>query len=224
MVRTRPNDRTATRPARPLRPQLRLGLPAAAAGVLVVGGFWLLARLVDEPFRLFSKEPVESLGGRAYVGWMASLGSAVWLVGAVAGVLAGAVLLRAGRRAPGRFLLELGAYTVALVADDLFLLHESVYPAVGLPEEAVALAYGLVVLVLLHRHLPQVRAHDGLLLLLAVGLWVASIGFDVLQETWGVHLHLLEDGSKLVGLVLWSTFLVAAAARELQAGLAAPGR
>lgn len=217
-------DQDLTRHARPLRPQVRLGLLAAAAGVATVAAFAVLAAVVDEPFRLFSKEAVESLGGRAYVGWMANLGSAVWLVGAVAGVLAGAVLLKAGRRGPGRFLLEFGAYTTVLVADDLFLLHESVYPSVGIPEEAVYLAYGLTALFLLHRHLPLVRAHDGLLFVLAVGLWVGSVAFDVVQETWGVHLHVLEDGSKLVGLVLWSTFLVAAAVRELTASVQQPVR
>lgn len=205
------------RAGRSLGQQVRLASLSAGAGTLLVLGFVLLAAVVDEPFKLLSKEPAESLGGAAYVGWMAHLGSVIWLTGAVSGVLAGWALLRGGSPEPARFLLAFGAFTALLAADDLFLLHESVYPALGVPEEGVYAAYAGLVAVLLWRCRAQLLGHDGLLVLLALGLWALSVGSDLLPSDWSARVHLVEDGTKLIGATLWTTFVTAAALRELAA-------
>jgi len=201
----------------PLRRQAARAALAAAAAGLVLGGFVVLGELVDRPFRYFSKEPVETLGGPGYVGWLAHLGSVVWLAGGASALLAGAVLRLERRRGAG-FLLAAGALTAALVADDLFLLHETVYPALGVPEEVVYATYGVLLVTVAARWRHDVGRHDAALLALALALWAASVGADVVQETRGAlpHHHLLEDGLKLVGTALWTTFLVAAAGRDLR--------
>lgn len=202
--------------SRPGRQTLRRAGAAVAAGVGVVLAFVALAAVTGEPFMLFSKEPAESVGARPYIGWLAHLGAAVWLASASAALLAGAVLRRLGRTQVGAFLLAFGAYTAVLTIDDLFLVHESVNSR-GFPEEILYLSYGATAVLLILRFHREVARNDGVLLLLALGLWATSVGFDVVQETWSIHLHVLEDGSKVVGVVVWAVWLVGAAYRELLA-------
>lgn len=183
------------------------GAVAVAAAVAVIGAFAAGAAVLGEPFSVFSKEPAETFPGMRYAGSFANLVSVVWLTGAVAAVVGGTALCRSGRAATGRFLLVGGLLVGVLVADDLFLLHESVYPKIGIPEEAVYLAYGVGTAAFgwfYRRHLGR----ELLLLVAAVGFWVVSVASDVVQEMgWGQS-YIVEDGSKAVGVVLWTVMLV----------------
>lgn len=207
------------------------GLPAAAtwsprrqvvlAGavllvvVVVLAVFAGLSAFSGYEFRYFSKEPAESLSGEAYVGWLAHLTVLTWAGAAATSLFAGFLLRVGGSAASATFLLALGSFTALLVLDDFFLLHESVYPRLGVPEEGVYITYGVLVLVLARRFTARLRGHAVLLAVVAPLFWGTSVGFDFVQETWGVSLHLLEDGAKTVGVAMWSVFLVDAAAHEV---------
>lgn len=47
-----------------------------------------------------------------------------------------------------------------------------------------------------------------LLLVMAVGFWITSVASDFLQEIGVGQSYIVEDGSKAVGVVLWTVMLV----------------
>lgn len=199
-----------------VRTQVRLVGSIVLAAFCVIGGFALLAELTGHRFRYFSKEPAETLGADLYVGWFAHFTSVVWLAAAATAVFAGVLLNRSGDTRHGSFLLAGGVLSTLLGADDLFQLHEFVYPKIGIPQEAVYLAYAVLLVAFVWRFRPEIMAHDWLMLVLTAAFWAMSTFSDVMQHRWGIP-HLVEDGAKLTGVALWTTFLVRAASRHLLA-------
>ena len=132
------------------------------------------------------------------------------------------VLLRSGRGRPAGFLLAAGGYTLLLAMDDLFLLHEAFYPALGLRQEVMYVTYGALLAALAWHFPKEVVRHGALTFVLALAFWGASVGIDVAPSIFGTDVHLLEDGAKVIGITLWASFLVGAAVTELLQALRPP--
>ena len=202
----------------------RMKSQVAVAGLVLVlvvalmGAVGILAAVLDEEYRLFTKEPIETFGARPYVGVVAHVTVLIWAAGATCAALAALLLRRLHVSLPmAGFLAGAAAISALLLADDFFLAHELIYPHAGIPEEAVYLFYAAAFATLIWRFREEVRRAGALLPLLAAACWALSIGFDMLQEWGGVHLHVLEDGAKLLGTALWCTFLARTAWSELLA-------
>lgn len=58
----------------------------------------------------------------------------VWAAAATTALLGHYLLRRVGHVEPVRLLLVAGMITVAIMLDDLFLLHDAVYREVGIPQ------------------------------------------------------------------------------------------
>ena len=134
--------------------------------------------------------------GEFYVGAGSTMTIVVW--GASAALCAFvAWLWRDGQ------LAALGALTAVMCADDALQLHETVGPAVGVPELALPAAYGLGVLVVLGRYLRAGAHGPSAAVLVAVVLLGASVGVDLLDElllhSSGGWVIVAEDGAKLLG-------------------------
>ena len=127
------------------------------------------------------------------------------------------VALSTGAAAFGRLLLHgtagleprllgwIAVLSLALVLDDLLLLHEAATfgPSAG---ALFAAAYGLAFLRFVVRFRDAiVHDLDVGLLLLAVGSLAVSVVTDVVVAPTQASV-LLEDGAKLLGLVAWSAF------------------
>ncbi len=148
----------------------------------------------------FTREPVSALtvGGAtcngpscSYVGVVSNLGVLLWCAAAAACFLAAA--LTSGRRSP---LLYAGLLTTALLADDLFLLHEGVY-ALVIEERIVFGLYALALVGFVVAFRRFLRETTPSLFAAACALFAVSL---VVDERWAGN-HLLEDGSKFLGIV-----------------------
>ena len=193
--------------------------------LLVVGSAWAAAAVVllvasaagmvlDRPFNDFSRDPVTVLEGPAYIGFVSSLGAVGWAIGCGA-CLVGALTLS------GRVRLALlcgGLLTAILMADDLLLVHEAYIEFVGLPMVAAPIIYAGLTIAYLVVFREFLRRHGLWILLVACALFAVSAGLDVTMDEDAPFL--IEDGSKLFGIVTWSGFFVLATVRELQTGLA----
>jgi hypothetical protein len=101
--------------------------------------------------------------------------------------------------------------SLAVMADDLFLLHERIYPRLLIHEEVVDLAYfvGIVTLLVVFRDF--VRRNGIVFIPLALLLLGVSQFVDEISNDW----DWLEDTLKWLGIVTWVTFFFRAAAHEL---------
>lgn len=193
--------------------------------LLVVGSAWAAAAIVllvasaagmvlDRPFNDFSRDPVTVLEGPAYIGFVSSLGAVAWAVGCGA-CLVGALALS------GRVRLALacgGLLTAILMADDLLLVHEAYIEFVGLPMVAAPLIYAGLSIAFLVVFREFLRRHGLWILLVACALFAASAAIDFALDEDAPFI--VEDGSKLFGIVTWSGFFVLATVQEIQAGFA----
>jgi hypothetical protein len=156
-------------------------------------------------------------GAPPYYGLVSSLGILMWGAAATLCLFAAAGLpARSGTRA---FWIYAGILSLALTADDLFLLHEILFPSyLGVPEPAVYVLYGALAagfLVLFRR---TILRTEFVLLALALGWFALSLVVD----RWG-HLFLargfwlVEDGFKLLGIVSWLLYFARTAYRDVRA-------
>jgi hypothetical protein len=189
-----------------------------AVTVAVVAAFVVLAGLLDVRFDEFSRDPASVANGSFHAGYLSQLVVLGWNLAAAVALFSAAVLHRAGHAAGTRLLAAGGVTTAAMALDDLFLLHDAVYPAVGIPEWLVYLLYGLAIGAFTACF--RGRLGPGVLLVGgAVLMWGASAVIDLTAGDGGAS-FVLEDGTKAVGVALWSVMLVRQSSTEL--GVLAP--
>lgn len=114
---------------------------------------------------------------------------------------------------PAAFPLAAGALIAMLALDDLYLLHEFVWPHLGVPQPAVLAIYGSISGAYLLFFRDRLRAGRASLLAIALVAFGVSIGVDLV---WASPDVLLEDGAKFVGIVAWAVFHTDAMLRLLE--------
>jgi hypothetical protein len=204
-------------------PRLALVLATVwSASGLVLAAVAAAASVTGRPVADFTREPVAALeettcagADCAYIGFLSNAGLLVWAGTAAVSLLAGFLSRNPqsdrGLAAP---FLAFGLLTTVLASDDAFQIHELVAPAlIDRGESLLIGAYALVLAGLLVRYRSFVLRTDFGLLLVSGALFLVSAALD----HWLPGLHLLEDGSKFVGIATWATWLVGTAIAVLRA-------
>jgi hypothetical protein len=192
--------------------------PAVTLGgayVLTAGLLMVVAAagaVLDRPIGDLTRDPAAVLDGPAYIGFVSNVGIVVWTLGASACLLAALVL-----EGPIRWPFVWGGLLTAwLLADDLFLLHESYFIQVHLPEQAAPVIYTAAIVAYGYVFRDFLRRHGLWLLPTAFVLFAISGALDVTLDADSPFL--IEDGAKLFGIVTWTVFFTLAAVRELRTG------
>jgi hypothetical protein len=137
---------------------------------------------------------VAVLRGPVHIGCVSHAG--IFFSAAAAACFFAARVLR--ERAPAsemrRFLRVAGSLTLMLGLDDMFLLHERVFPALGGPEPVVYAAYIAFVLYFRLRFRALILQTEYVLLGMALTFFAISVGLDVLDPT-AIDPYLWEDGA-----------------------------
>jgi hypothetical protein len=190
---------TAASQWRALLPLLLIlfGLYTAATMALVA-----LSAATGTPLALLTRDVAATLGAKFYIGLLSSIGALLWCAAATT-CFAGAAVLR---RFPGErerecaaFLLGSGALLTALGLDDFFMLHEVVYPRLGLREGVLVVFYALGLLALTLRYRAVLLGSDILLWVIGCLLFVAS----VLVDGFVSDATAFEDIPKVAGVCTW---------------------
>lgn len=195
--------------------------------VLVVSSLCLATALIagsihEVPPSIFYRDPVAVLEGAFAIGWFSHFGAVVWIT-------AGTVLLFAASLVDGherRSLGLLGALTVLLGADDLFLLHDGLFAMLGVPSLLVSLLYGGLMATWLGLSRRSVRDSRWPLLAAGTGLLAASVFVDLLHDAAPASteaVYLLEDVAKLAGILFWSLYGLDLARTRVLRGLRRAG-
>lgn len=140
-----------------------------------------------------------------YTGLVSTLGMILWTASATLTCFAAARSWKEAK-APFRpaFLAAFSILTLALLADDLWMLHERVLSRVfAFPEIFLLAVYALSFLLLCAFFLNEVLRSDYLLLLAALLCFALSLSADALP----LHrAQLLEDCAKFTGIVHWAGY------------------
>lgn len=176
---------------------LKISLAVALLHGLVVA----VGAKKDISAEVFTRDPVQVLGGAFYTGFLSNLGILLWCA-AAALCFFGFVLLRKGPFS--RFFLAAGLLGALLMLDDLFLLHEVFFPHyMHLPEKAVYAGYLVAVVFFVLRFWRLILFETGFPLLgFAFFSFALSMLADI-REGYSEWDYLLEDGFKFLGIAGW---------------------
>ena len=170
---------------------------AVLFGGLAIAMVVLAASILGESTDVFTREPQQVLDGSFYVGSFSNLGGVFWF--AAAAILSFAATLKTS----GRGALVLAALlTWAMGVDDIFMLHDRVYPKLFLNETLVTALYFIVVIVIVIRFYRQLSLATLVGIAVTVFFWGLSGTSDRFFNNIGGQL--LEDGSKFMGIVVWA--------------------
>ena len=179
-----------------------------AAAALIIGCTLLIHAVTDVPMSVLTRDPVATFEAPPYVGLLSKATMLIWTAAATI-CLFTATMTRSGQANRG-FLMFAGLFTVTLLLDDLYMVHEVLAPDyLGMPEKAVYLVYAVAASFLLIRYRDVIRATDFRLLVLAFFFLGASVGIDVLDSRGWFPIdnpYLLEDGAKITGVIFWLAY------------------
>jgi hypothetical protein len=181
-------------------------VPPALLNAVIILQPWFSQRLIYiDP--LLAAEIAEKCCSRSF-GFASNLGVLYWAAAAACCALAAAVLRHGPTsRAKVRMLVSAALFTGFLCIDDLFMLHESVFPRLGLPQLVTFGSYGLIALAYLVVNWRLIRDEELPLFLASVGFLAFSVAVDLHGHNGGqLWLLILEEGSKLMGVAGWCTY------------------
>ena len=183
---------------------LRWTLAALVGAVgLIFAVLFALGAATGTPMALLTRDMAATTGAKFYIGALSNLGALLWSAAASVSLFGAMALAgRPGQRDRAGFLLGAGVLLAALGADDFFMLHEVVYPKLGLDEEWLVLGYGGGLMALLWRYRLVVLDSQVLLVTLGALLFVAS----VLVDGFVRDATALEDLFKFAGLCFWLVY------------------
>ena len=233
-------------PKRSMGPFIREGLAASRRYVRQTPGtvyaMALLAPVLAMAAALWAglaptemlRDPIMVAGGEQsefYLGLFSNLGVVLWTAAAAICLFAASELSGAPNRQARQFLLYAGLFTLLLMLDDLFMLHEN------FGDDIIYVFYGMGLLYYMIRYFRLILRLDAVLFALTIPLFGNAVLLDVapwrLLPGQGIevpeaiasspierdelrHLgrelrYLLEDGFKSIGICCWAAFHIRAA-------------
>ena len=201
------------RHARPLREKVRVAVPLVIAWGVGLAVMATVAGQSQDRAGQLLMDPSFTLGTRWYTGLVSNLGILAWTVGGAA-AFAGAWWCRlGGRHRASKFLVGGGAVGVLLLVDDLFQFHSVLLPSeLNAPKFVGEGILGLAMAWWVLTHVREIRrTHLHLLLAAGAGLFLSFVVDAVYAPLPGQGWNIIEDGSKFLGILAWSTYFVVTA-------------
>jgi hypothetical protein len=183
---------------------LWLYLPAGLALLAVFAA----SRITGLPVAMYTRDPADITHTSPFLGVLSNLDILLWCATAAVCLFAFLVIRQdPGRRKVALFLLLGGLLTILLLLDDLFLLHERVFPRyLHWRQRYPYYAYFSLTVAYLVAFRKIILKGDFWMLAAAFVFFALSIAVDAftgpLSESFP-SFHLFEDGFKLFGLASW---------------------
>ncbi|MBN2350700.1 MAG: hypothetical protein JXJ22_17820 [Bacteroidales bacterium] len=138
-----------------------------------------------------------------YNGFLSQVGLFLWAATAAITLFYAYILSKQATARKLRIFLGFsGAITLMLGFDDAFLLHEEFFPGMGIPEKLVIFSYLLIIIFYLISFRTTILNSEFILLAIAFLFFGISVIIDK-PGTTGFQFILIEDGSKLTGILFW---------------------
>lgn len=188
-----------------------------AITAVLLGGILVLHFWKGIPIANLTRDPNAISGYPAYTGLLSQFGIFFWAACPALCLFSATVLARRGKQPRlRRFLLISALLTLLLALDELFMLHETVLPHLGIPERVVLGSYLLFFGLYFARYFRLIWRTEFLPLLMALFFFGVSLLIDQRPLT-NPNLHyLVEDGTKLVGIISWMAYFFQVSLQALQ--------
>ena len=155
-----------------------------------------------------------------YMGLLSNIGAIGWISAAAVTAFAFVAKCKIFEDRTDRSILYVAVISALFGLDDLLMLHDGLFPAIGLPGAAMYLAYLVLCLLWFLQHYRDIFAGPWLLAFIGFGCLGLSLVFDVVGDhLWHFPgMIAVEDAFKLLGISFWCAYSAAAALDVLRAG------
>lgn len=185
---------------RTLTPILAVLLVVIATSIIAL---WGLGVATGTPMAQLTRDPAATTGAKFYIGLLSNVGALLWCATVTTCLLGWAALRKTPQhREVAAFLRGAGILVSFLGLDDFFMLHEVVYPRLGLEEGAVVALYGAGLSGLVLRFRLVILESELLLLLIGAALFVVS----VLVDGFVPDSTAFEDIPKAAAVLIWLSY------------------
>ncbi|MDM9381567.1 hypothetical protein QUB80_12735 [Chlorogloeopsis sp. ULAP01] len=183
--------------------------------------FAILKLQTKIPISILTRDPSSIAQVPSYWGAISNIGILMWCGAVVIPWFSFKLLQQTkNNKEFSRFFLFSGCLTSILLLDDLFLLHEGVFPnRLKIPEKFVLVGYGIILSFYLIKFRKVILKTNFILLVFALSFFGLSAIFDSLPlRGWleNEDQYLVEDGLKFLGIVSWLTYFAITCADQLK--------
>lgn len=166
-----------------------------------------------------SQDPLAQLGQPFYIGMISNFGILFWMVSASVTLFV-SFHLKSGVAHPQGvgFLRWVAVLSLLLMSDDLFMLHEQVFPEyLNLPEKLVYAVYFIYVAIFFLKYWRLILNQENYkLLVLAFFFFGMSVIIDLDMFPGGID---IEDSFKILGITTYTYFFVTLSSEWLKESL-----
>ncbi|GGD40783.1 hypothetical protein GCM10011361_04880 [Muriicola marianensis] len=144
-----------------------------------------------------------------HIGMLSNIGAILWSVGAGISFFSYVVFYDINEVTNRHFLLYSCLFTLLVLTDDLFMLHDIILPQFfQIKEDYLYLLYLALMGIYLFRFRSLHLKSKYILLILAITCFAFSIFVDQqFQGRWHPARHFVEDGFKFMGIAFWTSYL-----------------
>lgn len=175
----------------------------------------IFTQLTGLPVSYFTADVAATTKQEFYVGIYSHIGIMLWCACTAICFFSYAALRKQSKNQKlSLFLLYSGIVTLLLLIDDLFLIHEAVFPKYfNVSEKRFYAGYGLILLSYFIWFRKTIFKTEFFFLALALGFF----GVSVLIDLKFTQRYLFEDGAKLLGIVSWVTYFTRVCLSQVRA-------
>jgi hypothetical protein len=188
-----------------------------AATLVVLSVVILVGLQYNVQLNHFTKDPVQIMNAPFYLGLFSNIGILLWCGSVVVCFFARTFIPKTAENKPIRvFLFFSGLIAMLLMSDDLFLLHEIVFPEYfDVPTKGVFVIYSNILLLYALLFRETILKTDYIVLglafmLIGASTFVKRIPMPIPEDTF------LEDAVKLFGIICWFTYFLRLGFKELK--------
>jgi hypothetical protein len=178
--------------------------------ILFIMAVAVLSAVKGVSFDKFSRDPLQILEGKPYIGVISNIGIVFWT--ATSAILFYSLQISYAQKRSREqlyFLLCSGLLTTMMLFDDLLMLHDVIFPGyLSLDEKVFYCFYCFSVIALFYFFRKIVLRSDYILFILAFGFLGGAVITDVILAL-GFKLtyeYLVEDGLKFLGIIAWFAY------------------
>jgi hypothetical protein len=179
-------------------------------GILFLAIMVIASKTTGVYFETLSRDPIQVLNGKPYIGLISNTGILFWC--ASAAILLFSSKISSLQKRPEKqtfFLFFSGLLTILMLIDDLFLMHDVIFPDyLKINEIVFYLFYGSSVIAIFLYYQKIILNTDYILLILSFLLLGLSVITDEVQ-VFGIkviHPYIVEDSFKFLGIIAWFAY------------------
>ena len=172
---------------------------------------------------VLTRDSLAIADGKFYFGFLSNIGILIWTAASSICMFTFLLLSNAQQLAGSRsFFLYSSLLTLFLLLDDLFMMHEKVFPLyLNVNEKIILALYPIFISSFLLFQRKLILNSPYLVLLSALGFLGLSMVFDILFPNQTPAGYLLEDGFKFTGMIGWFYYFLQVSFSTLKNNLSA---